>query len=608
MAKTWPARKQDLRRLQRALALVWRSAPRATAASTALLVVQAALPLVGLYLFKLIVDAVADGAAFERVLGLIGLAAVVAVVGVVARALGGLAAEAQALQVTDFMLDRLNEKSVEVDYAYYEDPRYYNTLHRAQQEAPFRPTRLVSNLTQVAQSAITSVGILILLGSVHLFLAAVVVTAVLPALVFRVRHARRLHDWQREQAATERQASYIGWLMGNAEHAKEVRVFDLGDVLRDRFRSFRYHLRRGRLQLARARTAADAATQIGASLVVFGSYAFIGYQTLQGVLTVGDLVMYFGAVQRGQSLLQSFFTGLGSLYEDNLFLSNVDEFLELELEIRAPAIPRPVPRPLRQGVVCAGVHFRYPSSSRLVLEDIHLEVRPGEIVAIVGPNGSGKTTLVKLLCRLYDPTSGGIRLDGIDLREFSPPALRRQVAVVFQDYARYHLTARDNIWFGDVGRPAFEERIREAARLAGADPAIQRLRYGYDTILGRLFAEGEELSIGEWQKVALARAFLSDAEVLVVDEPTSALDASAEAEVIRALRELVRNRAAIVISHRLSTVRIANRIYCLEAGRVVEAGDHDELMRRGGAYARLFGAQADLYRGETPPTGLSKSS
>lgn len=608
MAKSLPVSTQILRRLRRALALVWKSAPRATAAGTVLLAVQAALPLAGLYVFKLIVDAVAAGAGFERVLGLIGVAALIAVVGVAARAVAGFAAEVQALEVTDFMVDRLHEKSVAVDYAYYEDPRYYNTLHRAQQVAPFRPTRLLANLTQVAQHAVTSVGVLVLIGTVNLALAGVVVAAVLPALLLRVRHVRRLYQWQRQQTATERQANYLGWLMGNPGHAKEMRAFDLGDLLRERFRNLQSGLRQGRLHLARTRSTADAGTQIVATLVVLGSYAFIAYQTLQGVLTVGDLVMYFGAVQRGQSSLQALFSGLGGLYEDNLFLTNVDEFFELEPAIRAPAQPRPVPRPFRHGLVCEGVHFRYPSSPGPVLEDVHLEVRPGDIVALVGPNGSGKTTLVKLLCRLYDPTAGRICLDGFDLREFDPREFRREVAVVFQDYSRYHLPAADNIWFGDVRRPASEDGIGKAARLAGADSAIRRLRHGYDTILGRLFPEGEELSLGEWQKVALARAFFSDAGILLVDEPTSALDASAEAEVMGALRRLVRNRAAVVISHRLSTVRLASRIYCMDAGRVVESGDHDELVSRGGLYARLFATQAEMYRGETAPTGPSPSA
>jgi ATP-binding cassette, subfamily B, bacterial len=604
----------DLRRLHRALRLVWQSARAWTLVNLVLVVVQSVLPLVGLYLLKLVVDAISVGMVagaggeaegFDRVLLLIGLTALVTVVGLLARALGSFATEAQAALVTDHMLDRLHAKAVAVDYAYYEDSRYYNTLHRAQQEAPSRPTRLLSNLTQFGQSAITSVGILILLVAVHWALAGLIVLAVIPALLVKVRHSRRLHHWHRDRSPTERKASYLEWVIGHPMHAKEVRTFGLGAFLRDRFRELRAQLRREKLRLARARSTADAGAQMAASVVVFGSLAFVAHQTYLGILTLGDMVMYFGAIQRGQSAIQALFSALANLYEDNLFLSMVDEFLELEPALIAPAQPRPVPRPIRRGLVCEGVHFGYPVSSRNVLEDINMEVRPGEIVALVGPNGSGKTTLVKLLCRLYDPASGRVTLDGIDLRDFDPAELRKQLSVVFQDYGRYHMPARENIWFGDIHRAASPDRIRDAARIAGAHTAIERLPNGYDTMLGRMFPGGEELSIGEWQKVALARAFLSEGEILIVDEPTSSLDASAEAEVFEALRELVHGRAAIVIGHRLSTVRMANRIYFLDAGRIVEEGTHDELMRRQGMYARLFGVQAAMYRGEAVPAGTA---
>jgi ATP-binding cassette subfamily B protein len=308
--------------------------------------------------------------------------------------------------------------------------------------------------------------------------------------------------------------------------------------------------------------------------------------------------MYFAAVQRGQSSAQVLFAALASLYEDNLFLTTLEEFMEVKPEVVAPPDPKPVPDPIRQGIVFEGVSFRYPGSSRPLLEKVDLTIRPGEVIALVGSNGAGKTTLVKLLCRLYDPYEGRIAIDGIDIREMDPTALRREISVVFQDFAHFFLPARDNIWFGDVTRPRDDAGIIEAASTAGADPFLRELRHGYDTILGPLFTEGEELSVGEWQKVAIARAFFHSAQLLVVDEPTSALDAMAEAQLFDNLRDLVKGRSTVLISHRFSTVRMADRIYVVDEGQILESGSHEELMLQGGKYASLFRMQAAPYQDE----------
>jgi ATP-binding cassette subfamily B protein len=598
-------------RVGRALRIVWAAAPRWTVLSLVLVFVRALLPLLVLYLTKLVVDALAAAVSgaptapdFNHVLLLIGLAGLAGLLGALARSVAGLANEAQGHLVTDHVLSVLHEKSVEVDLAYYEDPQYYDTLHRAQLEAPFRPTRIINNLIQIGQSAITAVGILALLISVHWLLAAVLAVAVIPGFGVRLRYAHRAYDLQRRRASTERRASYLGWILTSAMHAKEVRLFDLGPLVKGRFKDFREQLRRERIELSRSRSLADMAAQVGTSLAVFGSYAFIAYQTFQGVLTLGDLVMYFGAVQRGQSVLASLLNGFGGLYEDNLFLSNLDDFLDLEPGVVAPAAPKPVPSPIRSGIELHDVAFRYPGSSRPLLEDINLSMRPGQMVALIGPNGSGKTTLVKLLCRFYDPLAGAVTIDGTDIREFDPAELRRQISVIFQDYGRYQLSARDNIWFGDVHRPP-DDRIEEAARTAGAHELIQNLRHGYETTLSRLFEDGEELSVGEWQKIALARVFVGDAQLIIVDEPTSALDARAEAAVFNTLRRLVRDRAVLVISHRFSTVLMADYIYVLDEGRIIESGTHDQLIDVGGMYAQLFEIQAAPYRRKSQTTPLS---
>ena len=597
--------------LGRALRLVWEAAAGWTVVSAILVLFQAALPVLALYLIKLVIDAVSAAATappgegdVQAVFLLLALAGVLTLAGMALRGLATWVREAQSLLVTDHVVDVLHRKSAAVDYGYYEDPRYHDTLHRAQQEAPTRPTQIVNNLTQVGQGALTTVGILILIATVHWALSLVLFIAVLPALLIRVIHGRRLYRWQRARAAMERQARYISWLLTLPFHAKELRLFGLGPELRRRFRGLQGRIRTERLALTRSRETADVVAQLLAGAVVFGSLAFVAWQATQGALTIGDLVMYFGAIQRAQTTLQGLFGSLGALYEDNLFLSTLSEFLDLEDRVVAPANPHPIPSPIREGLRVQGVSFHYPHSQVPALQDVNLSVAPGEMVALVGSNGSGKTSLIKILCRLYDPDEGSVTLDGTDLKDVDPEAYRRRIAVVFQDYTQYALPATDNIGFGDVSHLESRERIVTAARQAGVDQVLERLPQGYDTVLGRLFPEGEDLSIGEWQKLALARAFFSDAEILIADEPTSSLDAEAEASVFRMIRQLARDRATVVVSHRFSTVRMADRIYVLHHGRIVEAGSHDELMALGGRYARLFAIQAAPYlQGEGPDSG-----
>jgi ATP-binding cassette subfamily B protein len=589
--------------LGRALRFVWQSAKGWTIANGVLIVVQGVLPLLQLYLMKLMVDAVTagpaapdKGVALRHVLLLVGFMGAATLFASLIRSIAGLISEWQSYLVTDHMNDVLLAKSIEVDLEYYESARYYDTLHRAQREAPSRPMSIVNGLSQIGQNGISLLAIAALLLSFHWIIAAILFAAVISGTAVRLRYTGKIYRWQREQTPTERHSGYLNWMLTDSSHAKEIRLFDLGPLFMRRFRDLRWKLRKGRLAITRRRSIADFTAQAFATTAIYGSYAYVAYQTMRGKATLGDLVMYFQAFQRVQASLQGILGSLAGLYEDNLFLSNLYEFLDLKRTVIEPVHAIPVPQPMQRGIVLNHVSFQYPAGTRKVFEDISLTIRPGEVVALVGENGSGKTTLIKLLCRLYDPTGGTITLDGVDLRQFATKALRHEIAIIFQDYVHYHLTARENIWLGNTVLSPDHERVIAAARRSGADDVISALPHGYETILGKWFEDGEELSIGEWQKVALARAFMRDAQIIVLDEPTSSMDAKAEYEVFQSFRQLVSGRTAILISHRFSTVRMADRIYVLKHGSIIEGGTHEELVDRQGVYADLFERQARSYR------------
>jgi ATP-binding cassette subfamily B protein len=590
-------------RLGRALGLVWKSARGWTIAGIPLLAAQGLLPLLSLYLMKLMIDSVTAGIstpdkaeAFARVAVLLAWTGLVALASALFRSGSDLIAENQSMIVTDRISDILHEKSVDIDLEYYENSNYFDTLHRAQQEAPSRPTRIVNGLTQVGMNGLSLMAMAGLLVTLHWLVAIVLFVAVAPGIFVRMRYSGKLYRWQKEHTQTERKAWYHHWMLTGDQHAKEIRLFELGDLFRERFRDLRRILRREKMGLSVRRSVADLLAQCGATAAIYGSYAFIAYQAVRGAITIGDLFMYFQAFQRGQGYLQQLLAGLAGLYEDNLFLSNLYEFMDIRPRIRAPADPRPFPKPIRTGIRIDCVTFSYPGGRRRVFSDLSLSVGAGEHVALVGNNGAGKTTLIKLLCRLYDPDQGEITLDDVPLRDYDPAAMRREISVILQDYARYHATAGENIWFGDVRVPKDESRIRAAAVMAGADGMLDGLPRGLDTMLGKWFEDGQELSVGEWQKMALARAFLRSGQILVLDEPTSSLDARSESDVFSRFHELARGRTAILVSHRFSTVRMADRIIVIENGSVLENGSHEDLIRKGGKYAQMFEAQARNYK------------
>ncbi len=586
-----------------AIKLVWSMAPRWTAVNVLLIVVLGILPITALYLTKLIVDSVTAGlgtsdpwSAFLPVLFYIIIAGVIALAVAVARSLSELSSEAQSMFVTDGISDVLHAQSVAVDLEYYEDTRYYDTLHRAQKEAPYRPTRIVNGLVQIGQSSISLLGVAILILTFSWVIALILLAAAIPAALVRYYYARARFRFEQENTESERQAGYYHWVLTDSSHAKEVRLFNFGSLFSERFKNFRADLRKGRLQLAKYRTLSDSASQAIVVIALFGTFAFIAYSTLQNTISVGDLVMYFLAFQLGIGFIQAILRSLAGLYEDSLFLTNFYQFLDLKPAIHSPEQPVPVPGQHDQKIEFRDVLFSYPNGVKDAVSGVNLTLNPGEVIALVGENGSGKTTLIKLLCRLYDPDSGSITVNGIDLRSLDPVFWRKEISVIFQDYVHYYLSAGENIWVGNVERDQDPATIAKAAHRSGADAVIQRLPDGYRTNLGYWFSGGQELSEGEWQKVALARAFFRDAHIVVLDEPTSSLDPLAEADLFNNFRDLLEGRSAILISHRFSTVQVADRIYVLDKGRIIEEGSHADLLRLNGRYAHLFRTQAEHYQ------------
>ena len=586
-----------------ALGLVWQSSPGWTVARLVLIVFLGLLPLATIYLAKLIIDTVTlnlqasdPDQIFKQVLPLIIMAGAITILNSLCQSLTELVNTAHSQKVTDYMQGIIHQKSVEADLEYYENAKYHDALQRAQQEAPYRPPQILNRLAQAGQNAISLVAMVGLLVSLHWGIIGILLVATLPAVFVRTKYSRIMYSWQRKRTQLERQSMYLAWMLTNELFAKEVRLFDLGHWFSQEYKQIRTKLYREKLRLSTRRAIAFFLAQAFAGIFVFSIFAYIIYQTIQGVLLLGDLVLYYQALQRGQNNLKATLTNFSGLYEDNLFLANLYEFLDLKPRVKEVEQPKIIPQKIRGEIAFNNVSFKYADSARQALKDINLTIKPGETIALVGENGSGKTTLIKLLCRLYDPTDGNITIDGIDIKMFKIADLRRQVSVIFQDYAKYHFSAEENIRLGNIEVGAKDSNIYTAAMYSGAHEVITKLPQGYDTVLGKLFDTGEELSIGQWQKVALARAFLRDSQIIVLDEPTSAMDPKAEYEVFCKFRELVKDQAAILITHRLSTVKMADRIYVIDNGSIVESGSHQQLIRKEGTYARLFNIQAQNYR------------
>lgn len=609
---TWRERLRATRRLPKLLRLVWHTHRGYSITMILLRALRAVLPLGVLWVGKLIIDSVvglvttpppADlaAAAHKHLVVLVGLELVFAVVGEVLARYSALVESLLGDLVANSTSVELMRHAASLDLEQLENAEIYDKLERARRQTVGR-IGLVTGLLASVQDLITLLSLAAALTLYVPWLLALLALAVLPSFLGETRFAALAYSLLYSWTAERRQLDYLRYVGASDVSAKEVKLFGLADFLVNRYARLSQEYYEANRALAVKRSLVASLLALVGTLGYYGAYAtiiyltVIGHRSAAGVFTIGVLTFLAASFRQSRELIQRVLLSASSLVEQSLYLEDLFSFLELEPKIRSQSAAVAVPMPIKQGFVFEDVGFRYPGSERWAVRHLSFRLSPGERIALVGENGAGKTTLAKLLARLYDPSEGRILLDGRDLREYDVASLRQNLGVIFQDFYRYDFAVRENIAVGDIERIDDQEAIEQAARRSLADSVTARLPGGYEQMLGRRFEEGVDLSGGEWQKVALARAYLREAQLLILDEPTAALDARAEYEVFQRFSELTVGRMAVLISHRFSTVRMADRILVLTQGELVEQGSHEELLEKAGLYSELFHLQAAGYR------------
>jgi ATP-binding cassette subfamily B protein len=585
--------KEKIKLFQESLKLVWASAPGWAIVNIFISLLGSFLPLGLLFLIKLLIDNITktstgvSGAGFTLVLWLIIAVVTVYFLDEISTDFGNFVRKKQALRLESYMYDLLHSKSVKLDLINFERPDYFDCLTRASREAPWRPNSILNNLVSMFRGGLSLLLMAGLLAGLNWLLVVLLLAVNVPAIWLRLHFADIIYNFQREQTPEARKTAYFNWLLTGDRPARELRLFGLGEYFKSLFRRSFLKQKEEEINIIRKRTLIETISNLFKAAAVFIVLLFIARETINKKLSLGEMAMFILAFRQGMMYIKDIFSSLAGLYEDSLFIGDTFEFLNLKEKIVAEE-PVIVPGAFTKKLDIQNISFSYPGNNQSVINNVSFEIKKGEIVALVGPNGAGKSTLVRLLCRLYDPETGLIKIDGNDIKNLDPGEYRKFFSVVFQDFMLYNLSAGENIRLGNTGIENPKEKIISAASLSGVEDLISSLPNGYDTVIGNLFDDSRELSWGEWQKIAIARALYREASILILDEPSSALDSETEYEIFSRFREIVKGKTSILISHRFTNVKLADRIIVLNKGEVEENGTHEELMKKKGLYYNMY--------------------
>jgi ATP-binding cassette, subfamily B, bacterial len=594
--------KEKIKLFIESLSLVWKSSPVWTLLNILNSILQSILPLVLLWLLKTVVDVISKTASdpsaqYLNVLWPVAELAAVWFLNEVSLDFGSYIRKQQSQKLEVYMYELLHAKSVKLDLINFEHPEYFDCLSRATREAPWRPNSILNNMVFLFRGGLSLLLMAGLILSLRWTLVLLLIVANIPGIWLRLHYSNVLYNFQRQQTPEARKSSYFNWLLTGDRPSRELRLFGLGSYFRKLFRESFNKQKAEELNIIRRRTLIELISNLFKASALLITFLFIARQTINGIISLGQMAMIILAFRQGMIYIKDLFIALAGLYEDSLFIADTFEFLNIK-EMVTAAQPVIEPSALKKSLTVEGLSFTYPGNQFKTIDNISFEIQKGQIIALVGANGAGKSTLARLLCRLYDPDSGKIKYDGQEITHMDPEAYRKQFSVVFQDFMLYNLTAGENIRMGNIDEEHPGTKIRESAEASGIHELITKLPNGYDTAIGNLFNDSRELSWGEWQKIALARALYSSASIMILDEPSSALDAETEHEIFSRFRELVKGRTSILISHRFTSINLADKIIVLDKGSISEIGTHDELMKRQGLYYTMYTKQSSRFINE----------